>query len=209
MMPDTPTTDVNTAPSWDAAREGAPPRPEFISSLPEQMFVARPKRVIIAWVVVFAGVIGVLIVIASAAFRIDALRDTMLAALPEDMTEEYAEADIQRAADVILAAIGGLSVLVALGQLLSMSALAARRSTAARLVFIVLTALSVPVTLLTIIVGEGGTPVIVMNAMIVCGMFTAAVMICTTPVSTWLRQSEERRTVPLLPSGSEVSDQRR
>lgn len=191
-------TDSPPRLSWDSERDGAPARPKFTTSLPEKMFVARPRRVMVAWVLVLAGTIGTLYGIASAAFHVEALRDAMLAALPEDLTEEYDASDIQRGADVILAAIGALSLIFVLGQMLSISTLTFRRSTAARVVFILLTVLSVPVTLLAFIVREGSTADIALSATIVFGMFTTAVIICTTLVSTWLRQSEERRTIPLL-----------
>ena len=186
-------------PSWEVAREGAPARPAFETNLPETMFTPRPKRVIVAFVLVALAALTIIVMTGLGALQFDALRDAMIEALPDDITSDYDEADIERAAVVILAAIGALSLIISIGQLLTARALAFRRSVTARVVHIVMLVLSVPAALLALIVREAGMLDMLLTGTALGIFVIAAIMVCTPIVSVWLRQSDEHRTIPLVP----------
>ena len=189
--------DSPDPPSWDVERERAPQRPAFSSSLPEEIYWERPRRVIVAFVL---GILVVLGAIASSivlAMHFEEIRDALVASLPEDVVVDYEEEDVQRVASIIVWAAEGLGILLALFQLLALRGLTFRRSGGARAGFVVLFVLALPVTFVSLVLREAGTEqLLISGAATLCG-FVAVVLVCTSAVTRWLRQNERRRTIPL------------
>lgn len=199
-------------PTWETARTTVPERPELVSNLPEEHRIPRPRRLRFACCLVLAGALCLAVVIALAAADLEALRDALISALPDDVADDYDEPDLERAADALLLVLAGAAVALMAGQLLGLRALLARRSAIARIVFVALSVLAVPVALLVLVVAAGDgheqrPPAVVLVGAFLLASFAATVLVCQSPITRWLRQSEERRRIPLLgehrrPSGS-------
>lgn len=196
-----------TGPSWDTERQGAPPRPSVHSSLPPEDRVPRPQRVVVAvWLVLAATVVFVLLTVL-AGLRLDEVREAVTTSIPDDLSEDYSATQIRRAVWVLIAAAGGLGLLLTLGQLLSIRSVAARRSQVGRVVFVAMVVLSLPVALLSASVRSGGRGDEALSLLVAVCLLVAAVLICLRPVSVWLRQTERRERIPLLPGEQEPDDQ--
>lgn len=191
-------TQSNTGPSWDAASTGAPHRPALGVNLSEEVHVARPTRIVVGFVLVALAVIGFLAITTSAALRFDGIREATIAALPDDLTHDYTNGELVRAVQVMLAAIGGLGLVLALMQLLSASALMVNRSATGRGVLIVATVLYFPVAFVSIVVMQGNAIETGVSGAIGVCLLAAVVLVCTPRASLWLRQSEKRKPIPLV-----------
>lgn len=183
--------------SWDEERERAPERPAFVSSLPEERFMPRPRRVLVACIMALIAAVGVLGATALAALQFAEIRDALVEAMPEDVARDYADDDTRLAANVMLGAAGGLLLLSTLGQCLAIRSLTFRRSAAARVLFAVIAVLGAPISLLSAIVREAGSLDLVFVAATTVCVLVAAGLVCTPAVTRWVRQREPRRTIPL------------
>lgn len=183
--------------SWEAERLTAPSRPALASSVPEEELIERPRRIAVAVTLVCLALVAVGAFIALALMRLDEVRAGILEALPSDLADDYEEADLERAATVLLAAIAVVLVVVLLSQLFAIRALSVRRSRPARATYIVLTVISFAVIALAVIVRDGDTGDLALGTSAALAVILAAALITTPRVTRWLRQSEERRTIPL------------
>lgn len=189
--------DPVALPSWDEERVRAPERPAFVSNLPEERFLPRPRRVIVACILVLIATVGVLGATAFAALQIDQIREALIDAMPADVIEDYADDDTALAANVMLGAAGGLLLLASLAQCLSIVTLTLQRRAAARVLFVVFAILGAPISMLSAIVREAGTVDLALIAALALCVLAAVGLVCTPAVTRWVRQREPRRTIPL------------
>ena len=183
--------------SWEAERLTTPSRPALASSLPEEQLIERPRRIAVAVALVCLALVAVGAFTAFAFMRLDEVRAGILEALPSDLADDYAEADLERAATVLLATIAAVLVIVLLAQLFAVRALLVRRSRPARATYIVLTVISLAVIALAVIVRDGDSVDLALGVSAALAVLVTAALITTPRVTRWLRQSEERRTIPL------------
>ena len=183
--------------SWDTEREGAPERPVIPTNLTDEPLMPRPRRVFVAfWFVLAGGAIFIALTVI-AALRLEEILGTLTEAIPDDLTEDYTEDDIERATYVMLAAASALSLLLFLFQLLAASTVLRRRSAGARVFYVVVTLVHIPVTIVSPILRDGHTSDLVLSGIGAACYLIAAVLLCTRRVSTWLRQEEQAMPVPL------------
>lgn len=188
----------HTGLSWDAEKIDAPVRPSYVSSLVDEPFIGRPRRVTVALLLVVGALVAFVAVTVGAAFRFDEIQVGMVQALPDDLTVEYTETDTQKAVYVLVGAAGGLGLLLTLMQLLSVRKVATRRSAGARMLFVLTVLLFLPVGAVSYAVRNGGVADLVVSTISVALLLAALVLVCTTKVTRWLRQSEPRRSIPLV-----------
>lgn len=186
--------------SWDAASTGAPDRPTYASTIPEDAYIDRPRRIVAGFVLVILAIVAFVVFAVLAAWRFEEIRDTTIAALPDDLTSDYTDEDLERAVQVLLAAVGVLGLVLALLQLLSANTLMVNRSAAARVTLVVVTVVFLPVAFVALVVAEAGiVDTALVGAAGLC-LLTAVALACTPKASRWLRQSAKRRSTPLLAS---------
>lgn len=183
--------------SWETERAGIPERPGFASSLPEEQRIARPRRLAVALVLVCLAALLVAVAVLVGALQLETLGNALIEALPDDISEEYSAADIERAVTVLLAAIAGLSLLCALLQVLSMRTLVVRRRPGARVTFLILVVLTLAVLAVGVLVREADALDLALAGGAALCMLGAAVLAFTPSASRWLRQPEERRSLPI------------
>lgn len=190
-------SDPHTQPSWDAQRENAPKRPEFASTVPEEILIARPKRVWVAFIFVLLAVAAFAAVTFIAVMKVDELRDTLVTSLPDDLLADYSEEQTEKAANVLLGSVGGLGALLTLLQLLSSLSLTTGRSGAGRIMFIVTVVIFLPVSALSTIVREDDTFALITSAAAALCLVIAVIVVSTRRVTRWLRQRDGERSTPL------------
>ena len=185
---------VDGQPSWDAERAKAPKRPEFASSLRDEELIDRPRLAIVALVfAVLATAVCAAMAIAALA-DLDGIRESLVAALPDDLRETYEQEDQEAAASVMLGSVGVLGGLLIVVQLAAMWNVVIKRSRGARTGHTVFAALLLPVTLLAAALASAE----LLLAAAAVGCLVIAVVLSWTPrVSRWLRQGDPRRTIPI------------
>lgn len=189
-------SNKQTGLSWDAVRTEAPERPSFLPRISEETFVGRPKRTVVAFLFVLLAVLSFIVVTAMAALRWDEIQDVLLNAMPDSLRDDYSDSDAERAVRVLLAAIGGLGLVLTLGQVLSASSLLTRRASSARVVLVVCTVVHLPLSFIAVTVRDGGLLDIVLSSVAAACLVVAVALVCTPVVSHWLRQNEQRRSTP-------------
>lgn len=190
-------SDPGGPPSWDVAREEAPERPELPASLVEPPTLDRPRWLIAAFAFVLASAAVWVVATVLAALRLEEITGTLLDALPTELAEDYGAADRELAVQVLLGAAGALGFVLTLAEVLSARACVVRRSSSARITFLVVALLSLPVTLITPALRDGGTVDTALSGAIAVLLLGAAVLLCLPATSRWLRQSEEKGPTPL------------
>lgn len=189
--------DPAAPPSWEEGRVSAPERPALVSNLPEERVLPRPRRVLVACVLVLAAAAGLLGATGFAALQFGEIRDALITTMPADVIEDYADDDTKLAANVMLGATAGLLLVSTLGQCVAIGSLVRRRSAAARVLFTVVAVLGAPLALLSAIVREAGSLDLLVVAVTATSVLVAAGIVCTPAVTRWVRQREPRRTIPL------------
>lgn len=183
--------------SWETEREGIPERPGFASSLPEEQRIARPRRFIVALALACLAALLVAVAVIVGALQFETLGSALIDALPDDISAEYSTADIERAVSVLLATLAGLSLLCALLQVLTVRTLVARRRLGARVTYVIIVVLTLAVLAVGVLVRETDAfDVALVGGAALC-MVVAAVLAFTPSASRWLRQPEERRSLPI------------
>lgn len=182
--------------SWQVGRSTVPTRPAFSSSLAPEERIERPKR--LRWAVAAYGV-GALATLAFTGFGaliLDDVRSAITTALPDDLSTEYSAESIERAATALIAAVGAILVLLLIFQGLSLRAFLSRRSTTGRTVYCVTAICMMPVLVLGVMLAAYETSVA--SAAVTAIALTASVTLAlSSRVTRWLKQSEERRTIPI------------
>lgn len=198
-MTSTPPAGAEHEPlSWDSARPSAPERPSFASNLPDDTLIERPRRVGLSLVLVIVAVATLTLLNVLAAFNFDIIRDTTIAALPDDLTTDYAESDVRGAVLLLLIVVGGLGLILSLIQLASASILRMRRSSGSRAVLTVATILHLPIVFLAFALRDAGAADAGLTLGSAIVLLAAVTLVLTPKVSQWLRQNEQPRTIPLV-----------
>lgn len=183
--------------SWDAQSAAAPSRPTVGSNLPADETIARPKRALVTLLLALIMLAMWITLSALGWTRLDELQATLTAALPDDLTDDYTAADIDRATFVLLAAIGALGIVFASMVALSARTMYAARSGVARGTLVVGAVLSIPVTLLAAAVTPPEQFELVLYAALVLTTIVVIVLASTPKLSRWLKQHIRHDAVPL------------
>lgn len=183
--------------SWDVQSETAPDRPKLESSLPESTPLTRPKRTI-AVLVLAILVLMVWIALALLTWlRFEEVQAALIAALPDDLSSDYSDKDIQSATLVLLIGAGALGVALSLILVASARTLMKNRSGAARVVLTVSAVLSVGATILAALISNAKTTELVLHIAHIGLIISTGVIAFTPAVSRWLKQQLRRESVPL------------
>lgn len=162
----------------------SPERPGFISGLPQRDVVPRPRTVAIArWAVVLSAIVF-LVASGLALTRQASIRATLRADL-SDRAPDYSASDIDKALIVTLAAIGIAGLLLVMFELSATTALR-RRGSGGRTVLIVLTAIHLPIMLISHGL-RGGTLDLGLTAAQGALLVIAAVAAMAPRTRRWLR----------------------
>lgn len=186
-------SDPAQSPSWDAARTEAPTRPQLASSLADESLVARPRRLIVAFVATLVAAAAWIAITVLAGLRLEDITDTLTVTLAAELTEEYEEGDLERAVRVLLGAAAGLGFVLILTQVLSAAACVFRRSLPARISFVVVTVFALPVVLFTPVLYDGDSRDATLSIITIVLTVLAALLFCSPAASRWLRQREDAR----------------
>lgn len=183
--------------SWDAVKDQAPERPTFVSSLAEEPLLERPRILHIAAGLVGAAALAFLAITVLAILGLDDLRSTLLSAVPEDLSDEYSDDDIEASVTVLLAAFGVLGALLTLSQVLSVRSLVRRQHSGARVFYLVVTVLYVPVAFMGGLLLDADVLDLCLLGLSVLCLVAAGILMCVPAVTAWLRQRDQRRSIPL------------
>ncbi|OUZ08264.1 hypothetical protein BHE97_13610 [Aeromicrobium sp. PE09-221] len=191
-------SEPDTGPSWDVDRRDAPPRPSVATDFAPEPPIERPRRVAIAmWLVFVAAVIFVGLTVL-AGLRLGEVREAVTAALPSDLEEDYTASEIRRAVRVLIGAVAGLGLLLTVMQVLAIVSVAKRRNTTARVLFITVLVLYLPVAAVGPSVRSFGAYDTALSGLAVASLLVAMILICTPAVTRWWRQPDRRGPLPLL-----------
>lgn len=189
--------------SWDSERGTTPERPPHVAGFKPAELITRPRRTTIALVLVVLAAVTTLTITALAATHVVALRETLTSIIPDDLNEEYSEATIQRAINIVLGTVGGLGLLLTLIQVLS-ALQVWRRKSGARPALTIAVVLSLPVAFVSASLRNAATTDMVATLLSLIALCAAVVLVLTPRVATWLRQDETPRKQKLLtPATSE------
>jgi len=189
----------NRPPSWDEQRANAPDRPEMSTYLPEEELIARPRRVIVAYVFVILAALGLAVFIATAFDHFEQMREALIAQLPEDLVEDYEESDIEAAANLMIIVVGGACALFMLAQVLATNAVARRRKLGGRVVLLVTAVLYLANSVIALSIRDGDATDSALIIAIAALIFLTLILIFSRRVTRWLKQNETRRYIPLSP----------
>ncbi len=189
--------------SWEAERRNLPERPAVSSNLNAETLIARPRRTVVAAILFVVAALAVLASIVNGVLMLETLRTNIVTALPDDITTEYSEESVQQAATVLLAIAAALLAVVLIVQAMSLNTCIRARSRAARVTFSVASIAMILAIGIGLVLREPSTWDVALSATASCLVLLATVLICTPPVTRWLRQSEERRTIVLADAVSE------
>src|SRR5699024_2550174 len=121
--------------SWEAERANLPERPAFSSNLNAETLIARPRRTLVAVLILVLAALAGIAIIVSGVLALEELRANIVSALPEDLTSEYSNESVQQAATVLLGVAAAALVAMLTVQAVSISTCVLRRSRAARATF--------------------------------------------------------------------------
>lgn len=192
--------------SWDQQMQKAPERPHFVTNLVDSELIERPKRVIIAFVFVVIALIILVVSNVLAINNFEGFRDSLIGALPEEITDEYGEEDQILAVNVLLGTVAGLLLLMALVLAMTSATVMIHRSKAARIMFVVFGVVYLPVAFVAMVIREGGNQDMLLSALTVVFLFLAAVLFFTPRSSRWLTQKDDTRPIPIAQSRG-ISDE--
>lgn len=189
--------------SWENARAHKPARPEIPTSLAPEERIDRPRTLRTVTILSALAAALVLVLVGVGATAFDAIRDGLLAGLPDDATAGYTEEQISRAATLITRGTGVIAVLLTLPPAFALSAMLRRRSSAGRVVFaitgaVLIAGLTFAAALLSgdMPAQQGATTWLLLG--VVAALVITAIALSTLPrVSQWLRQTEERRSIQI------------
>lgn len=184
--------------SWDTARESAPKRPDFISSVDEEPIISRPKIVWVAFSFIAISTLLFWVVTAIAALNFEDLQKTLVDVMPDDLKEDYEEEDATKAATVLLVSVAGAGVFLNLIILFAGASLAFRRNLAARPVILITSLLYLPAAFVAFTIRDGGTQDLILSMVSALFLFLALVLIYMSVTSKWLRQKEKHRKKQLI-----------
>ena len=191
-------TEPDTGPSWDVDRRSAPQRPSLTTNFTPDPPRARPRRVMVAlWLVLAAALIFVVLT-AIAGWRFGDVRDAVIAALPADLEEDYTDAEVRRAARVLIGALAGIGLVLTLVQVFTMRSITRRPNTSSRIVFVIAVILYLPVAGIGSSIRSLGRYDLPLTALAVLCLLAATALVCTRAVSHWWRQPERRDPMPLI-----------
>lgn len=188
--------------SWDNAREEAPARPRLTSSVADIEYLQRPTRAVVALILVISAVLIAVILMVVAGLRVEDLTESLVNTLPEDVIGEYSDADVSLSAEVMLVAMGGLVALLLLTLVMNVRSLVVRRSGAARISFVIMLCLYLPVAAASLVVLDAAPIFLLVACGHGLGLLAALFLVCTPRVGQWLRQEEQPRMIRLEPGDS-------
>lgn len=193
-----------TGPSWDERDELAPERPQFSSNLPETNLIARPRRAVVAFAFTLIAALCFLTFIFMAASHVDAMRATLIDALPQDLRDDYDAGDIDTAANIMIGVVAAITSLLALIQVAAAHAVARRRRAGGRVAFVIAGILHLAGSVIALGIRDGDTTdfaLVVTAAALICVAF---LLLISRRVTRWLKQNETPRYVPLVRDQPEV-----
>ncbi|KAB1643105.1 hypothetical protein [Gulosibacter chungangensis] len=190
-------TETGNIPSWDAQREAAPERPSIPTGLIKEQRIDRPQRVMVAYYLALFGTLCFLGVLLIAILHIDQIRESFIAVLNDNLEEDYAQEDKEKAVYIMLGIMGILALMVTLGLLMAATSVKASKNSAGRIIMFILLALFIPAAFLVASLREENALELVLGALAALAFLAAAVLYQGTAVTTWLRQSDKAPATPI------------
>lgn len=190
-------TETPDTPSWDAHREHAPGRPIVPTGIGEEERIERPKRVAVALAIALAGTVCFALVLVIALLHLEEIRDGFITVLNENLEEDYAQEDKERAVHILLAIIGGIALVSALGILVAAFSVLRSKNAAARVFMVVLLVVFLPAAFLTATLREDNWGELLLSGVAAACYAAATVLLLTRRVGQWLHQSDTPPPTPL------------
>lgn len=184
-------------PNWDLERGNAPERPRLPAGISSESRIDRPKRVAVARLLAFVGLMCFIAALVISALHLEEIRDSFIAVLNESLEEDYSEDDKESAVNILLALIGGIAFLFALSIAIATNAVASSKSSGARIAIIVLIVLYLPAAFLAATLRENNWLELTLSVTAALCFIIAAVLLQFRNVSKWLAQSDRLPPTPL------------